>query len=397
VGAPYEWNAKLWEAINRATGWWSAYEWASESGIGLRDLANLELWLRSDQGVVLNGAGQLLTDGDMQDPGTGAWSIGNNALLTKVLEADGNRFLRIAYGGTPTPFAFQLSSVMITGREYRVTGRARGDGTKLPRVSGIEAAATSWIGTPSTDWQDICFTVIATAGTPRINLVCNLGAAPGDFVDFDDMVVKDTNPRVSAWGDLSGNGNNATQVTAANQPDFQAFGGIGGRYPGISFDPTDSEFMDIAGLTSVADDRTIFGVLKQGADTGNPQVMLSHSTAGGTFHHVTRDNIGEVGGFDGTAWRNSGSALVTGDQRLRWEWDSVTPQSRFYRNGASIGTAGYDTTGDISGNLTIGKDASAGQYYLNAVLVELIMYGRILSAVELAIISSYLSERYWLG
>jgi hypothetical protein len=155
--------------------------------------------------------------------------------------------------------------------------------------------------------------------------------------------------------------------------------------------------MDIAGLTSVADDRTIFGVLKQGADTGNPQVMLSHSTAGGTFHHVTRDNIGEVGGFDGTAWRNSGSALVTGDQRLRWEWDSVTPQSRFYRNGASIGTAGYDTTGDISGNLTIGKDASAGQYYLNAVLVELIMYGRILSPVELAIVNSYLSERYWLG
>uniref|UniRef100_A0A6H1ZAX0 Putative tail protein n=3 Tax=viral metagenome TaxID=1070528 RepID=A0A6H1ZAX0_9ZZZZ len=110
--------------------------------------------------------------------GTDAWGA-NNALLTKETTDPyrGNQFLRVTYNGA-NAYAFQTPFVV--GKTYRLTGKARGDGTLPPAI--INYITTVWQGTSSTEWQDIDETFVASG---QSNLKLRTSAA--GYTDYDEI------------------------------------------------------------------------------------------------------------------------------------------------------------------------------------------------------------------
>lgn len=134
-----------------------------------------------------------LADGDCEDTGTEAWTVGaGGGSLSKVAGA-----LRV----TSVTTATCARQVLITGRSYRLQGVARGDGgSGIPRVS---MSAAVWTGTNSVSDQAIDVTF--TAGSANFDLY-NSGTS--GTVDFDNLVLTDIS---TPAGILA-------QSTAANQP-----------------------------------------------------------------------------------------------------------------------------------------------------------------------------------
>jgi hypothetical protein len=127
----------------------------------------------------------LLIDGNMDKPGISDYTVGNSAILTKETSGDcqGCRWLKVTSLGSAFPYAEQ--TILTAGNQYRVRGRAKGDGTRWPYVgTDIEFI---WTGTSSTSWQEID-EVITVAGT-KLQLVVNSPGAA--FAGFDNIEVHD--------------------------------------------------------------------------------------------------------------------------------------------------------------------------------------------------------------
>jgi len=126
---------------------------------------------------------ELLTDGDMEASGTTAWTAMNNATLTKETgdPHGGTYSLKVAYNDTANPYARQ--SILTADKTYRLTGWAKGDGTKAP---WLRCSSILWTGTTSTDWQYFDTTFTAE------NVILDLGSyldGAGQYVEFDDVSV----------------------------------------------------------------------------------------------------------------------------------------------------------------------------------------------------------------
>jgi len=136
---------------------------------------------------------ELLTDGDMEAADTSAYSALNGATLTKESTDpyEGTQCLRVAYNGFNSPIAAQ--SVLRAGEWFLVTGRARSDGNVAPEIRGDSAAQDDlWVGTTSTDWQEIFVAFESTTSTAVWLLARCVGA--GQYCEFDDMCVTRINP-----------------------------------------------------------------------------------------------------------------------------------------------------------------------------------------------------------
>lgn len=78
----------------------------------------------------------------------------------------------------------------------------------------------------------------------------NAGRAGAAIVLDARFIAQSDNTAVSQWDDRSGNGKNASQATAANQPTFQ-IGELNGN-PVVRFDganPPNADFLDVSSLT----------------------------------------------------------------------------------------------------------------------------------------------------
>lgn len=138
--------------------------------------------------VINIGWQRFVSDGDMERPNTSAWTISNNAVLTKQTSSPyrGKYYLRVAYGGTMNPGAFQVSPLRTANRTYRIIGAARGDGVAgVPEIrnSGVQV----WIGTSSNTWQPFDVTWTNTGGT-SLTLRDSAIASTG-YVEFDDVAI----------------------------------------------------------------------------------------------------------------------------------------------------------------------------------------------------------------
>lgn len=127
----------------------------------------------------------LLDDGDMEAVGTAAWTAGGSAVLSKQVAdpAEQTRYLRITYGGVNNPEAWQ--AVLVSGKNYRVRGWARGDGTFSPILR--LGSNIPWSGTTSTSWQ--WFDVTGTANATTLRLYSNISAA--GYVEFDGVFAQE--------------------------------------------------------------------------------------------------------------------------------------------------------------------------------------------------------------
>jgi hypothetical protein len=95
---------------------------------------------------------------------------------------EGAKSLRVTYNGVTEPYAYQ--EPLFDGKSYRITGKARGDGTANPFIEN-GAGTTLWTGTSSVVWQsfDVSFKSLAK----EIRFVGSSTAA--GHVEFDDVKI----------------------------------------------------------------------------------------------------------------------------------------------------------------------------------------------------------------
>ena len=145
-----------------------------------------------------------LTDGDMEAPTTAAWTVHNSATVTKETTDphSGTQCLRLAKTPGTVAGAYQTSIWSPIGGLFRLTGWARSDGTAVPRIGDGSSLDRFWVGTTSTDWQEIDLIVTSVNTTFYITK-----STAGNYVEFDDLSIKQYAPRTL---DDSGFDNHAT-------------------------------------------------------------------------------------------------------------------------------------------------------------------------------------------
>jgi hypothetical protein len=225
-----------------------------------------------------------------------------------------------------------------------------------------------------------------------------MAQAPGGVSGNLEFWVKaGTGASGSLWQDQSGNGNNATQATAADQPVVTA--------NQINFNPAQvfngtSDFMNIAGSLGLGGTGNfeIYCVVQQSGSGG--QVFLGSQTAAandiqlatftGSPTQVNYWGTGTV--LIGTTNLAAGTAYISGYEKA----GTGANQSTIYIDG------NVDNTGTISqsmgaGNRVIGSSSIGGgtqSFFTSGDIAEIVVYNAALSAANRSMLQSYLSFKY---
>lgn len=196
--------------------------------------------------------------------------------------------------------------------------------------------------------------------------------------------------KISAWTDQSGNGRSVTQTVDANRPTLTLSGGAGGR-PKIISGASGSTYLTFA------------------------SGIWSSLAAGEIFIAARRDTTGVgslygIGGTVDTCFFNAGAINDAFGSTVRYSAGSYGAEINspfIYNVSAAPGawtnringtvkyTIGSNTVAWQSASKLLATSASdPGTYYFVGDFYEVIVFGRVLSAIERALVMSYLSARY---
>jgi hypothetical protein len=202
---------------------------------------------------------------------------------------------------------------------------------------------------------------------------------------------------VAAWADQSGNGNNAVQATAGNQPAYSATGYDG--LPCVDWG-TGAGGRDLVVASLSLGLYTMVGAIRADAVSGYFLVHNSDTTNGSYIYGIANNafNINGAGvdsGYNVVAnWLSDGvrrtvSVNYGGTHATHFSWRNGTPDVDVSTN------AGEPGSGVATGPLYLGNSqANTGLY--KGVMAEVIVYNRSLSAQELTLVHTYLKSRYGL-
>ena len=184
----------------------------------------------------------------------------------------------------------------------------------------------------------------ATAATLDIQ---QLGApTPIMWLRADSIPGLSDGAPISTWPDSRPNGNNATQVTPANQPIWKR--NVLNGYPVVRFDGT-SSYMNGPSVFPTNQDFTIISVF-------NPLTQTSAIIGGGA------GDSHFFGLFSGNLWLYHGGAYSASSQSIntnQWAvisatYNSVSTNAYFYQNGAADSSSGYVSSSNSDASLQIG-------------------------------------------
>ena len=225
-----------------------------------------------------------------------------------------------------------------------------------------------------------------------------MAQAPGGVSGNLEFWVKaGTGATSSLWQDQSGNGNNATQATAADQPAVTA--NQINFNPALVFNGT-SDYMNIASNLGLGGTGTYetYCVVQQSGSGG--QVFLGSQT--GTANDIqlatftgspTQVNYWGTGTvLIGTTNLAAGTAYISGYEKA----GTGANQSTIYIDG-NVDNTGTITLSGGAGNRMIGASyigAGPPGYFTNGDIAEMVVYNTALSAANRSKLQSYLSFKY---
>jgi hypothetical protein len=212
---------------------------------------------------------------------------------------------------------------------------------------------------------------------------------PGCQIWFmaDDGVETNASGNVTTWLDRSGNGRNASNATADQQPALQP--NAQNSLPAVRFDGA-GDRLSYNGTFLAGTDYTVFIVEGRRDNSVN---WILRGSAGGSDNNINlnigyRDNTT----FSHAQYGNDYDMSVAGftaQQFNVFTVDCGIDQKHTWRNGALLGSKNDSTKLVSYAGATIGGN---GGY--NGDIAEVIIYNRTLSAAEMAAVHLYLEAKY---
>lgn len=199
---------------------------------------------------------------------------------------------------------------------------------------------------------------------------------------------------VASWADQSGNSNNATQGTGANQPTCTANQQNGKN--GLVFLSASSQRLVLpsALYTIPNGDSTLFCVSKQTTGTLAVNALISMSKATASRYILRYGNNDAQVSYRS---RNSNaSSLATNgtsdNSQIITAFRSGTTESLAINNGTPATDASGSSEPAID-SAYIGSEGD-GTVYLNGIIFEIALYNRAHSSAEIIAVNRYLSQKW---
>ena len=211
---------------------------------------------------------------------------------------------------------------------------------------------------------------------PTTNLILALDARSG---------ITTTGSGVSAWADQSAAGNDAVQTTDADRPLSATNATLGAV---VRFDSSNTEWMDLSGLTTADGSFTAYFVYEPTANTAQ-QFFLDFSST----RTIVRMRDGSALGYYVNGGYKSGVSLSLAVQVVRVTVNEGTGV-QWHRNGASIATTAYvDAIAPAGGTVDLGK-SNVNTSYLDADVAAIFMYDGAHDATAAAAVEAYITQEW---
>jgi len=243
--------------------------------------------------------------------------------------------------------------------------------------------------------------VFSQTGPGGIGNATGANGQPQNIIWFDaSKLTLSNNDPVATWNDISGNSNNATQGTGANQPIFKTnqLNGL----PTINFDGT-NDFLTFDGNIIANSDYTVITVAQRRSNNATRAILGGTSTTNNTNlymywenatnFHANQYNNDVSGALVNTAQPYSGGTNINTYGIFTTLLSSLdaTNKRRVYQNNTLLGTKNTAT------KLYSWNGAAIGRYRTNYQpidVAEIIVYKNALNDAQLQIVHQYLNVKY---
>jgi hypothetical protein len=211
---------------------------------------------------------------------------------------------------------------------------------------------------------------------------------------------------VSEWDDQSGNGNNLTQGTAANQPTYNSTDASWNGLASISFDGS-NDFLKAHSLAAMFQGTdlpyTIVTAVKRGAGGTYRFLLGSNDSVAGNAQNAVGQRYNSTDEYVIYRRDSANNSAVTekgtaNNNAVIIRWQNSGTVAEVYVNGSSVGSGANDV-GVLSSQDIFSLGAfptgttTAANFYLGDV-AEVVVYNRLLTAGEQTQIENYFRTKF---